>query len=82
MFYCSAQCRCDDQYWHYKACSKAYDSSDDEEYQDKKKPGLSLCGLKNLGNTCYMNSSIQLVLSIEPLKNYLLSNKFIELFNK
>ena len=77
MFYCSAECRSDDQTWHYKLCSQAFDSSDDEEYEEKRKPGISLCGLKNLGNTCYMNSSIQLVLSIEIIRNYLLSNKFV-----
>ena len=31
-----------------------------------------LCGLTNFGNTCYMNSAIQCLSSVEVLKNYFL----------
>ena len=35
--------------------------------------GKGLTGLKNLGNTCYMNSIIQCLSNTEPLKKELLS---------
>ena len=78
MFYCSEECRCDDQTWHYKLCEKAFDSEDDEEYEGKGKPKVPVCGLKNLGNTCYMNSSMQMLLSLDFLRNYFLVNGFYE----
>lgn len=34
------------------------------------------CGLQNVGNTCYMNSVLQVILNNKFIKNYLLSNKF------
>ena len=33
-------------------------------------------GLVNMGNTCYMNSSIQCLRRIDELKNYLVNNRF------
>lgn len=35
-------------------------------------PGL--CGLRNLGNTCFMNSSLQCMSNTKPLKDFLLSD--------
>ena len=31
-------------------------------------------GLQNLGNTCYMNSTIQAIAAIPEIKNYFLNN--------
>ena len=39
-------------------------------------------GLINLGNTCYMNSAIQCLASVDVLKNYFLEKKFISDLNK
>lgn len=41
-----------------------------------------LCGLVNFGNTCYMNSAIQCLASIEEVKQYFLSKDFLEDINK
>ena len=38
-------------------------------------------GLINHGNVCYLNSALQILYSIEPLRNYLLSGKFEENIN-
>lgn len=39
-----------------------------------KVPGL--CGLENLGNTCYMNSAIQCLSNTVPFADYIVSEKF------
>lgn len=39
-------------------------------------------GLQNLGNTCYMNSALQCVRSVEELTKYFLSGEYAEEINK
>ena len=42
-------------------------------------PGV--CGLMNLGNTCFMNAAIQCLSNTPPLTNFLLSDKYIDDIN-
>jgi ubiquitin carboxyl-terminal hydrolase 4/11/15 len=49
----------------------------------KKSPGrpLGTCGLSNLGNTCYMNSALQCLRSVEELSKYFLSKDSTQPFD-
>jgi ubiquitin carboxyl-terminal hydrolase 4/11/15 len=47
--------------------------------QSKKK---GLCGLRNLGNTCFMNSALQCLSNTAPLNEYFISNKYKDHINK
>lgn len=45
----------------------------------KAQPGL--CGLSNMGNTCFMNAALQCLSNSPPLTSYILSDKFVDDIN-
>ncbi|KAL5112133.1 Ubiquitin carboxyl-terminal hydrolase 15 [Taenia crassiceps] len=42
---------------------------------------VGVCGLSNLGNTCFMNSAIQCIASVAPLRNYVIVDDFEDRIN-
>lgn len=83
VFYCSDTCAQRDDYYHSSRCTKPLENENNMivNFELKEDSIKGLCGLKNLGNSCYFNSAIQCLSNCYPLTEYFFNETYIEDLN-
>ena len=77
LFYCSEKCKNCNEKYHEENCSnlllKYFQNINEKiNYKITDESALGVKGIKNIGNTCYINTSIQCLSNCLELRNYFL----------
>lgn len=81
--YCSKQCKVKDRTSHETRCPNNAESDvEEKELTETEDSRRGVTGLRNLGNTCFMNSGLQCISHVTELTEYFLSNKYLQDINK
>lgn len=81
--YCSKDCKSKDKSHHKFRCPTQAESDQEEaELAQNENSRKGVVGLRNLGNTCFMNSGLQCCSHAFQLSRYFLSGKYLQEINK
>lgn len=74
--YCTEKCMRKDHHYHFPKCTLRTEVKKDFKMEKQDNARMGLTGLQNLGNTCFMNSSIQCLSNTTFLTKYFLDEIF------